>query len=227
MRDASILIAEDDTEIRQFLSLYLSKHGYRIVEAADGRQALQQYEQYKPDLLLLDIVLPEIGGLELCKLVRQSSHVPIIFLSCKWTSADIVNGLEVGADDYVTKPFDSQELLARIKSHLRRTAAAGEWYEFGPLRVNAANCEVSVDNQPVALHTKELQLLLFFVRNPNKVFSAEELYDKIWGVSHEGDYRTVMVHISNLRRKLERDRSRHQWIQTVRGFGYRLHAPGG
>jgi len=223
MNRSKILIVEDDAEIREFVSLYLSRHGYRTTAASDGRQALLQFERAKPDLVLLDVVLPDIQGLELCRMIRQRAGTPIIFLSCKWESDYIVKGLETGGDDYVTKPFVPQELLARIKSHLRRLRPYEETLVFDSLHINVANCEVKVDQSPVTLYAKELQLLIFMARNPNQVFSVEELYEKVWGDEKEGDHRTVMVHISNLRRKIEKDPASPRWIQTVRGFGYRLH----
>ena len=221
MTQPKILVVEDDPEINQFLTIYLTKHGYQVTAASDGRQALVLFEQEKPDLVLLDNIIPGIQGPELCRTIRMHASTPIIFLSCKWETEDIVKGLELGGNDYITKPFVPQELLARVKANLRhKDRTENEVLSFGPLQINLGNYEVHLHQEPVVLFAKELQLLLFLARNPNRVFRVDELHAKVWGDSSDSDLRTVMVHISNLRRKLEQDPKNPSFIRTVRGFGY-------
>jgi DNA-binding response OmpR family regulator len=219
-----ILIVEDDPEIVGFLTIYLNKHGFEVTAATDGRKALVLFEQVQPDLVLLDVILPEIQGLELCRIIRLHSKTPIIFLSCKWETDDIVAGLGLGGNDYITKPFAPQELLARIKAILRDQNNHEQGiFTFGSLQINVQNYMVTVNEKPITLFAKELQLLLFLAQNPNRVFHANELHVRVWGDTNDSDLRTVMVHISNLRRKIEEDPKNPRWIRTVRGFGYLLN----
>lgn len=229
LEKAKVLIVEDDTEIRQLIELYL-KSEFQVLTADTGREAVKTVKLHSPDLVLLDILLPEFDGLEVCKKIRAFNvEVPILFLSAKSEFEDRIIGLEVGADDYITKPFDPGEVLARVRAHLRRKEIASKRLIFkkslrkiGDLEINMENYTVLKKGKPVQLFTKELQLLHFLVKNPNQVFSIEQLYDQIWGEYKLGDYRTVKVHISNLRKKIEDDPTKPHYIQTVRGFGYKF-----
>lgn len=222
-----ILIVEDEPEIRDLVRLYLHNGRFATISAENGGEAIRLLEQEQPDLILLDILLPDTDGLSLCKEIRKRSAVPIIFLTCKRDADDIVNGLDTGGDDYMTKPFDPVVLLARVKAHLRRAGMKEipkeeSIWQDDRLSVNWKNFEVHVANQPVPLFAKERQLLLYLVRHANQVFSVEQLYEHIWGWDRESDERTVMVHISNLRKKIEADPTNPKYIVTVRGFGYKF-----
>ncbi|MBU9713602.1 response regulator transcription factor [Evansella tamaricis] len=226
-----ILIVEDDPDIRELTSLYLGKKGYEVFIAENGLQALEIVNKEKPHLILLDIVLPGMKGFELCEKIRELTDVPILFLSSKRDSIDKIKGLEVGGDDYITKPFDFAELEARVRANLRRNRlmASNEHKKkrvltYGHLSIDLDSYEVFVDGKLVSLYAKELQLLLLLVNNPNQVFSADQLYDQIWGIDSYGDLKTVLVHISKLRRKIEVNPSKPVLIQTVRGFGYKFNA---
>ncbi len=226
MGDRKILVVEDDADVRQLIVLYLRRHGLDTAEAGDGREALEAFEREKPDLLLLDIMIPHISGWEVCRRVREASKVPILFLSSKWESKDVVAGLEIGGDDYIVKPFVPDVLVARVKANLRRIEPpspeqAGRPLSFGSLRVDPVRCEVWLDGCPIDLLAKEMKLLLFMARHPRQVFSAEQLYEHVWDPLG-GDPRTVMVHISRLRRKLEKPGSRVPRIRTVKGIGYKF-----
>lgn len=230
-KTAKILIVEDEEEIRRLIVLYMLNAGFQAVTAEDGKQALELLERERPDLIVLDILLPDIDGLELCGIVRRSWDIPVIFVSCKRESEDVINGLEAEADDYVTKPFDPAVLVARVKANLRRASrkdnndCGGEWKDER-LYVNLLSFEVLIDGQPVPLLPKERQLLLLLLKHPNQVFSVEQMYERIWGWESDSDERTVMVHISNLRKKIEADPASPKYIHTVRGFGYKFQSEG-
>ncbi|ADU29023.1 response regulator transcription factor [Evansella cellulosilytica] len=223
-----VLIIEDDEDIRELTALYLKKHSYEVFTAKDGYEGINIVQNNNPHLVLLDILLPGMKGYEICQKIRMLSEAPIIFLSCKRDIRDKVKGLDAGADDYLTKPFDFTELEARIKANLRRSKMNANRNE--PKRVfSCGNLEIDLDSydvfnkgNKVSLYTKELQLLMLLVENKNHVFSAEKIYDQIWGIDHCGDLKTVMVHISNLRRKIEENPSKPKLIKTVRGFGYKF-----
>ncbi|MDG5786030.1 response regulator transcription factor [Evansella sp. AB-P1] len=233
MTKEKILIVEDDGDIRELTSLYLNNKGYEVLTSGDGYDALNKLNNENPQLVILDILLPGMQGYEICEKIRLNSDVPILFLSCKRDSADKVKGLEVGADDYITKPFDLAELEARVKANLRRnklqsfSSNNNRIAVFGHLEIDFNSYDVYVEGKKIALFKKELKLLLLLVENPNQVFSAEQLYDQIWGIDSLGDLKTVMVHVSNLRRKIEKDPTKPKLIQTVRGFGYKFSPPGG
>ncbi|MFA9558547.1 response regulator transcription factor [Evansella sp. AB-rgal1] len=224
-----VLIVEDDPDIRELTSLYLRKKGFDVFTAANGYSALTIVNDNLPEIILLDILLPGMEGYELCKKIRNITNVPILFLSCKREACDKIKGFEVGADDYITKPFDLAELEARIKVHLRRSPNVsnpkGKIFTCEHLEINLDSCDVIVDGKVISLYKKELQLLILLVENPNQVFSAEQLYNQIWGIDSLGDLKTVMVHISNLRRKIEKDPTKPKFIRTVRGFGYKFTTP--
>lgn len=223
------MIVEDDQGIRELTSLYLQKKGYTVITADTGIKALDLVHSDEPNLVLLDILLPGMSGFDVCVKIRKTSIVPVLFMSCKRDSEDKVQGFNAGADDYITKPFDLVELEARIQAILRRSGQQLEtqqsthrFLSVDQLSIDLKNFDVYIRQELVNLYAKEKQLLLILVKNPNQVFSAEQLYNQIWGVESYGDLKTVMVHISNLRRKIEVDPGKPKYIQTVRGFGYKF-----
>ncbi|MCD8508448.1 MAG: response regulator transcription factor [Bacillus sp. (in: Bacteria)] len=228
MNREKILIVEDDEDIRELTALYFRKE-YQVFTASNGHEALDIVDSKKPNLILLDVVLPGLEGYEICEKIRLVSNAPVLFLSSKRAPADKVRGLEVGGDDFITKPFDLKELDARVKANLRRwsieetEAQTKRIFTHEHLSIDLESYDVFVDGKAVSLYTKELQLLLMLAENPNHVFSAEQLYDSIWGIDSIGDLKTVLVHISNLRRKIEKDPAKPRIIKTVRGFGYKLN----
>ncbi len=225
-----ILIVDDDENIAELIALYLTKECFDTMTVNDGEQALVAYDTYQPNLILLDLMLPGIDGYQVCRELRTRSNVPIIMLSAKGEIFDKVLGLELGADDYIMKPFDSKEMVARVKAVLRRyhavpkaeaTAAdKGKCVEYPGLTVNLTNYSVIVDNRNVEMPPKELELLYFLASSPNQVFTREQLLDQIWGYEYIGDTRTVDVHIKRLREKIK-DHS--GWsLSTVWGIGYKF-----
>ena len=221
-----ILIVDDDNNIAELISLYLTKECYDTKIVNDGEQALIAFEHYKPNMLLLDLMLPGIDGYQVCREIRAKSDVPIIMLSAKGEVFDKVLGLELGADDYILKPFDSKELVARVKAVLRRfQPAKPEAYasvdikcvEYPGLIVNLSNYSVTYDGQQIDMPPKELELLYFLASSPNQVFTREQLLDNIWGYEYVGDTRTVDVHVKRLREKIK---DKPTWrIATVWGIG--------
>lgn len=224
-----ILIVDDDNNIAELISLYLTKECYDTKIVNDGEQALIAFEHYKPNMLLLDLMLPGIDGYQVCREIRAKSDVPIIMLSAKGEVFDKVLGLELGADDYILKPFDSKELVARVKAVLRRfQPAKPEAYasvdikcvEYPGLIVNLSNYSVTYDGQQIDMPPKELELLYFIASSPNQVFTREQLLDNIWGYEYVGDTRTVDVHVKRLREKIK---DKPTWrIATVWGIGYKF-----
>ena len=220
-----ILIVDDDNNIAELISLYLTKECYDTKIVNDGEQALIAFEHYKPNMLLLDLMLPGIDGYQVCREIRAKSDVPIIMLSAKGEVFDKVLGLELGADDYILKPFDSKELVARVKAVLRRfQPAKPEAYasvdikcvEYPGLIVNLSNYSVTYDGQQIDMPPKELELLYFLASSPNQVFTREQLLDNIWGYEYVGDTRTVDVHVKRLREKIK---DKPTWrIATVWGI---------
>ena len=225
-----ILIVDDDENIAELISLYLTKECFDTMTVNDGEQALVAYDTYQPNLILLDLMLPGIDGYQVCRELRTRSNVPIIMLSAKGEIFDKVLGLELGADDYIMKPFDSKEMVARVKAVLRRyhavpkpespAADKGKCVDYPGLTVNLTNYSVVVDNRNVEMPPKELELLYFLASSPNQVFTREQLLDQIWGYEYIGDTRTVDVHIKRLREKIK-DHS--GWsLSTVWGIGYKV-----
>lgn len=224
-----ILIVDDDNNIAELISLYLTKECYDTKIVNDGEQALIAFEHYKPNMLLLDLMLPGIDGYQVCREIRAKSDVPIIMLSAKGEVFDKVLGLELGADDYILKPFDSKELVARVKAVLRRfQPAKPEAYasvdikcvEYPGLIVNLSNYSVTYDGQQIDMPPKELELLYFLASSPNQVFTRDQLLDNIWGYEYVGDTRTVDVHVKRLREKIK---DKPTWrIATVWGIGYKF-----
>ena len=225
-----ILIVDDDASIAELISLYLNKECYDTRIVGDGEEALREFPQYKPDLVLLDLMLPGMDGYQVCRELRMLSDTPVIMLSAKGEVFDKVLGLELGADDYMIKPFDSKELVARVKAVLRRYSnmgnktdnsnQVGDYVEYPDLIVNLTNYSVVYRGHTVEMPPKELELLYFLASSPNQVFTREQLLDHIWGYEYLGDTRTVDVHIKRLREKL--DNNEHWSIATVWGIGYKF-----
>ncbi len=222
-----ILVADDDLNICELLRLYLEKEGFEVVMAHDGEEAVAKFESEKPSLILLDIMMPKLDGWQVCRQIRQKSDCPIIMLTAKGETFDKVLGLELGADDYVVKPFDTKEIVARIKAVLRRSGPAGtpagevKEVSYDKLTVNMTRYELKVDGKVVDAPPKELELLFHLASNPNRVFTRDQLLDEVWGFEYYGDSRTVDVHIKRLREKLEGVSD--QWsLKTVWGVGYKF-----
>jgi DNA-binding response OmpR family regulator len=232
-RVPTILLVEDESSLLATIDYNLRREGYRVLAVADGEAALAAAEE-GPDLVVLDVMLPKLDGFEVCRRLRQRSAVPILMLTAKTDEVDRVVGLEIGADDYLTKPFSMRELLARIKALLRRrdllaaeiarreAPVKQERLVAGDLEIDLPAHRVTNGGTPVSLTPKEFDLLVFLVRNRGHVFSAERLLDQVWGYEYAADPRTVPVHIRGLREKLEEDPSRPRHIETVRGVGYRF-----
>ncbi|WP_141431865.1 response regulator transcription factor [Bacillus sp. 03113] len=236
MDGEKILIVDDDDDIKEVLSLYLHKEGFQIFCAYNGNEALKIIDTKAPDLIFLDIVLPDLDGFEICQLIRKKTDVPIIFLSGKQDDIDTILGLRIGGDDYVTKPFHPGVLIARIKAHLRRsrqnqlkqmkskeTDQMDRLLKFPDLTIDTKSCVVKKNQHTIILSAKEYRLLCLLAKNPDQVYQVEQLFQLIWGEDSLGDYRTVMVHISNLRKKIEYDPSNPIYIKTVRGIGYKFN----
>ena len=222
-----ILVADDDLNICELLRLYLEKEGFEVVMAHDGEEAVAKFESEKPSLILLDIMMPKLDGWQVCRQIRQKSGCPIIMLTAKGETFDKVLGLELGADDYVVKPFDTKEIVARIKAVLRRSGPAGttggevKEVNYDKLSVNMTRYELKVDGKVIDAPPKELELLFHLASNPNRVFTRDQLLDEVWGFEYYGDSRTVDVHIKRLREKLEGVSD--QWsLKTVWGVGYKF-----
>ena len=218
----TILVVDDERNIVQLTRLYLTREGFEVEAAYDGRQALEKAQAHRPDLIVLDLMMPEVDGLTVCRELRKQSNVPIIMLTARGEDIDKVVGLELGADDYVTKPFNPRELVARVKAVLRRTQAAAEpaaVLEAGGLRIDVARREAVLDGAPLNLRSKEFDLLTAFLRNEGRVMDRERLIQQVWGLDFYGDSRTIDVHVAWLREKLAGSRVH---IQTVWGIGYKL-----
>jgi two-component system response regulator RegX3 len=223
-----ILIVEDEASFSEALAFLLSKEGFETAVAETGREALDMFNAQGADLILLDLMIPVVSGVEVCRSIRTHSQVPIIMLTAKDAEIDKVVGLEIGADDYVTKPYSSRELIARIKAVLRRGQAEDQadydedLLEVGPIRLNIGKHQVFVKGNPVALPLKEFELLEFLMRNSGRVLTRSQLIDRVWGGDYYGDTKTLDVHIKRLRAKVEADPANPVLIQTIRGLGYKL-----
>jgi len=224
MREYSLLLVEDEETLSRALSFTLQREGYKVTWAADGSAGLTMAREMKPDLLILDLMLPKMNGLDVCRTLRQESALPILMLTAKVDEVDRVLGLEVGADDYLTKPFGMRELVARIKALPRRADRRGvmETLNTGGIEVEPATRNVRVDGRPIALRPKEFDLLTFLMRNQGIVVSREMLLERVWEYEYGGDSRTVDVHVRWLREKIERDPAKPTRLVTVRGVGYKL-----
>ena len=222
----SVLIIEDDPNIRELLQLYLEKDGYAVTQAADGSQGLEKFRAIKPDLVLLDVMMPVMDGWTVCKAIRAEGSTPVIMLTAKGETDDKVMGLKAGADDYVTKPFEMKELLARIEAVLRRSDRTGEPENprrlvFDKLIIDMDAFELTVEGKKVDTPPKEMELLFFLATSPNRVYTRNQLLDEVWGFDYFGDSRTVDVHVKRLREKLEGVSD--QWnLKTVWGVGYKF-----
>ena len=228
-----ILLVEDEENFRDPLALGLRRDGFEVVEAEDGQRAIEIFEASRRpggvgpiDLVLLDLMLPRLDGTEVCTRIRRSSTVPVIMLSAKDTELDKIVGLEIGADDYVTKPYSYRELLARLKAVLRRSRAAPQEPDqvlaAGRVRMDVERHEVRVDGEAVAMPLREFELLELFLRHPDRVLTRSQIIERLWGPDYEGDTKTLDVHVKRLRGRIEADASKPVLITTVRGLGYRL-----
>lgn len=220
-----ILIVDDDQNICELLRLYLEKEGFETMVANDGEQAVQSALKNSPDLILLDIMLPKFDGWQVCREIRKTMETPIIMITAKGEVFDKILGLELGADDYVTKPFDTKEVVARVKAVLRRsndkTKKQINEVKYDKLRINLTNYELEVDGKQIDTPPKELELIYHLANNPNRVYTRDQLLDEVWGFDYYGDSRTVDVHVKRLREKLE-DISEEWILKTVWGVGYKF-----
>lgn len=221
-----VLIADDDDKIRELLQLYLTKEGFVVEQAADGAEAILKAQQLKPDLLVLDIMMPVLDGLEVCRQVRKFSQLPIIMLTARSEDEDRIMGLELGADDYVSKPFNSRELVARIKAVLRRVPAAladkGDVLQFSQLFLNRTEFTVKAFDKTVPFTVKEMELLWTLASHPGRVYTREQLLESIWGYEYFGDTRTVDTHIKRVRQKIGAREDTPWDIKTIWGVGYKF-----
>jgi two-component system response regulator RegX3 len=223
-----ILVVEDEKSFAEPLAYLLGREGYEVEIAADGNEAIAKFDKSGADLVLLDLMLPGINGTEVCRQIRTTSNVPIIMLTAKDDEVDKVVGLELGADDYVTKPYSSRELLARVRAVLRRggeslgNSGDARIVEVGQLKLDADRHLVTFNNENISLPLKEFELLEFLMRNAGRVLTRDQLIDRIWGSDYVGDTKTLDVHIKRLRSKFEKDPANPELIQTVRGLGYKL-----
>jgi two-component system response regulator RegX3 len=230
----SVLVVEDEDSFVDALTLGLTREGFRVTVARDGAEALDMFDDVRPDLVLLDVMLPRISGFDVCRELRSRSRVPIIMVTAKGAEIDTVVGLEVGADDYVTKPYRLRELVARIRAVLRRRAddqpnplsvLADEVIEVGDVRVDHERHEVTIRGEEVRLPLKEFELLALLLENAGRVLTRETLIDQVWGADYVGDTKTLDVHIKRLRSKVETDPAAPSRIVTIRGLGYKYEAP--
>ncbi|WP_366924290.1 response regulator transcription factor [Metallumcola ferriviriculae] len=228
MAKEKILIVDDEQEISHLLDRYLTREMFQVIVTSSGKKAIQLVDTEKPDLIILDILLPDINGIEVCQQIRSKSTVPIVFISCKDDASDKVLGLELGGDDYIVKPFSPSEVVARVKAHLRRhryltnNPDNKQVLKFHGIEIDASSYTVRTNGKTVCLSAKEFQILNILAQHPNQIFTASQLFDYVWQEDASGDLRTVVVHISNLRKKIEPDSSRPKYIQTVRNVGYRF-----
>jgi len=221
----TVLVVDDEPTIREIVVTYLKRDGYRTLEAADGDRARELIESERPDLVVLDVMLPGTDGLELCRRIRAGSHLPVIMLTARGEESDRIVGLELGADDYVTKPFSPRELAARVRSVLRRSngaSPASDTIAFGELELDGVSHEARRAGSPVQLTAKEFELLWFLASHPRHVFSRDQLMARVWGYEAAVDTGTVTVHVRRLREKIEPDPGRPRHLRTIWGVGYRL-----
>jgi two-component system alkaline phosphatase synthesis response regulator PhoP len=234
--DRTVLLVDDEQIIRDTVAEALEADGLRVITAADGREALQRFRDEQPDLVLLDLMLPVLSGMEVCRILRRESAVPIIMLTARDSEVDKVVGLEVGADDYVTKPFSLRELQARVRAHLRRQTASSGSAEtssavpapvaLGPVTIDLAGHRLLRDGKAVPIKPKAFELLAFLIRRPGQVFTRDQLLEQVWGYDYAGETRTVDVHVHWLRSHIEVDPGEPRFLQTVRGVGYVLRLDG-
>ncbi|WP_461615606.1 vancomycin resistance response regulator transcription factor, VanR-F/VanR-M family [Clostridium sp. Marseille-QA1073] len=230
MKNITILIADDDREIANLVAIHLEKEGYHIIKVSDGQEAVEVIQTQPIDLLILDIMMPKMDGYEVTRHIREKHNMPIIFLSAKTSDFDKVQGLVIGADDYMTKPFTPIELVARVNAQLRRFMKLNQpktkhnsSLEFGGLVISPEHRTVTLYGKNIELTRKEFEILYLLASHPNKVYSAEDIFQKVWGDAYYEGGNTVMVHIRTLRKKLEEDKRKNKLIKTVWGVGYKFN----
>ena len=224
---ARILVVEDEVSLADTVRYNLEREGYAVAVANDGRQALERFRDERPGLVILDLMLPEISGLDVCRQIRQISNVPIVMVTAKDSEADKVAGLEIGADDYVTKPFSIRELISRVRAHLRRAGMrsaepADDVLSGGPVELDVARHEVQVRGETVGFPPKEFELLETFLRRKGRLLTRDFLIEEVWGAGYFGDTKTLDVHVKRIRRKVEEDPHQPAHLVTVRGLGYKF-----
>ena len=226
MNTQRVLVVDDDRNICELIRLYLEKEGFTVTLAHDGQAAITLFKESTPSVVLLDVMLPKMDGFQVCREIRRISNIPIIMLTAKGETFDKVLGLELGADDYMVKPFENKELVARVKAVLRRYDPKGDAEKevvYPNLAINLSNYELKINGNPVDIPPKELELLYFLATNPNKVFTREQLLETVWGFDYFGDSRTVDVHVKRLREKLDLAGEGQSWqLKTVWGVGYKF-----
>ena len=233
MENIRVLVADDEKEIRDLVKKYLERELYQVDTAVDGEEALRLFESHKYDFILLDLMMPKIDGIEVCRRLRNLTNIPILMLTAKDQEIDKILGLGIGADDYMTKPFSINELVARIKAHLRRFLVLGSEADgvadseashirYKGLAIDLKQYTATIEGDVIALTAKEFELLKFFASHPDQVFTKSQIFRQVWGSAYLEDDNTVMVHIRKLRKKIEADPSAPRWIQTVWGIGYKF-----
>jgi two-component system response regulator RegX3 len=225
----TVLLVEDESALAQSISYNLQREGFDVVTADDGEAAVARFKSDGPSIVILDLMLPRLSGLDVCRIIRAESQVPIVILTAKDAEADKVTGLELGADDYVTKPFSMRELISRVRAHLRRAASASTMsghtdgsLSGGPVELDPARHEVHVRGEPVQLPPKEFELLELFLSRKGRLLTRQYLIDEVWGADYVGDTKTLDVHVKRLRQKIEADPHRPHHVLTVRGLGYKF-----
>ncbi len=225
----SVLLVEDEAALAQSIAYNLQREGYEVLTAEDGETALARFKSNDPSIVILDLMLPRLSGLDVCRIIRAESQVPILILTAKDAEADKVTGLELGADDYVTKPFSMRELISRVRAHLRRASSAGPAIEAGDGRLAGGSVEldperheVFVRGEPVQLPPKEFELLELFLARKGRLLTRQYLIDEVWGADYVGDTKTLDVHVKRLRQKIEADPHRPNHVLTIRGLGYKF-----
>lgn len=226
MPNTKVLVVDDDSHIVELIKLYLEKEGFTVITANNGKAAIDKFKSESPDIMILDVMMPEMDGWDVCREIRKSSNTPIIMLTAKGETFDKVLGLELGADDYMVKPFETKELIARVKAVLRRSEANApakqDELNFTNLSINISNYELKINGKIMEIPPKELELLHFLASHPNRVFTREQLLEEVWGFDYFGDSRTVDVHIKRLREKLELVTDADWQLKTVWGVGYKF-----
>lgn len=228
MPNTKVLVVDDDFHIVELIKLYLEKEGFTVITANNGKAAVDKFKSEAPDIIILDVMMPEMDGWDVCREIRKSSNTPIIMLTAKGETFDKVLGLELGADDYMVKPFETKELIARVKAVLRRSESNDpskqDELNFTNLSINISNYELKINGKIMEIPPKELELLHFLASHPNRVFTREQLLEEVWGFDYFGDSRTVDVHIKRLREKLELVKDADWQLKTVWGVGYKFEA---
>mgnify|MGYP000860501853 FL=1 len=230
----NILVAEDEIDIRNLIKITLEDEGYSVITACDGIEALKKLKETPVDLAILDIMMPRLDGFNLLRKIRENSTIPVIFLTARTDDLDKVLGLELGADDYIAKPFSMSELIARVRAQLRGNneymlpkQENKTLLQYGDLTIDKESCCAYKNNEQIELNAKEYKLLLHLMENPERVFTKKQLYNAVWDDDYYYDDNTIMVHISHLRNKIETDSQNPEYIKTIRGLGYKLHKTGG